>query len=555
MASHLAKHTYYSQIRRGAKLEIVDSDRMRRQVKYVYEQAATPNTKLKPANHDVVDRLFYTGTDGLQAEFLTKYNYNKSTFTEADLPAHWENEEEDVVNDGLKQSADDAEASGDADEDSNKNNAVEGGMVSEQANKDRAGRLPEPGRSKGLLSEPNTNAQVQGAGAGSSSLGNDDASAEPKGKGKASGSSVELKKRPRDNDEDGAPAERSPKASRLLDVVTTTTQAEHQLPTTETQNDASKAPMVTTPREDTAAASDPRVQPPIWLDTDVLTKELGKMNKDTLKTVEAVLECIDQNPYHYSTALDPDPPQLLRNLYVRCWGKDWKAVHLKLTRGRLFMAPQVAKALVSAFLYNNILDQETILLDDLARLRSIASLEGSGEAVRGLLEPKRCWLDLKALADAIDTTQAYALLSQDEAVIQAQFKEEAGKLATSLWSIIVPHFRAVSDLARVYGESKGNPEEAWMKLFIPGMTNVIQQTLRHRLRLRGTGCEHAYTWPNPGEDYHSGPMVIDNNLPDQPWMRQEVLFTVFPGVEVIAPDFTREKLYIRSTVKVRATPR
>lgn len=155
IASHLANHTYYSQKVRGANFEPVDADGMRRQVGYLYTRAATPGTKQKPSDQSAVDRVFYTGTQGLQAEFLAKYDYNKDTFSEADLPAHLEIEdEEDVVNDSPEQSSGDAETSENAskgqDQDSNKHksNTAEESMVLTQDNEDRAGRLPGQNRAR-----------------------------------------------------------------------------------------------------------------------------------------------------------------------------------------------------------------------------------------------------------------------------------------------------------------------------------------------------------------------------------------------------------------------
>lgn len=50
-------------------------------------------------------------------------------------------------------------------------------------------------------------------------------------------------------------------------------------------------------------------------------------------------------------------------------------------------------------------------------------------------------------------------------------------------------------------------------------------------------------------------MLIDHNGAEIPETRQTVVWTVFPGLEVIAPDETREKLYIRAVVKIRQTPK
>jgi hypothetical protein len=525
--SHLARHTYYFQEAGKSDLSPVDIECMRRQVGYLYTRAATPSAKEKRPEHSNVDRLFYTGTDGLRANFLEKYNYDKSTFSEADLPAYRESEEGNVVNDGLKQNSNDAEALGDGDKgqddhsnsNKDKDNVVEDSNVLKQGNQDRAGHLPEAEQTKDLPSLTNTHAQVQGV----------DAAVERKG-------NTEVKKRPgdlSDPSEDGAPAEHISKVTRLSNAASST---KHPLPTTETRH-ATNAPMSTTP--------------PIRLDTSVLEKELKRLSQDTLRASDAVLRCIGPNIFQYPTGLDPEPPQQLLSLYVRCWGKDWEEVRLRLTRNYSFTAPEVAMSLVSAFLYHNVLDQEASLLDDLARLRSLASVECFSQAICHFLQPGQRWSHLKASAHAAHTTEAYTRLAQDWTVVQAQLVSEAEELATSLWSIIVPHFRAVSSFARVYRESSSQPEEAWMEVFKSDLNKIIQRSLRHKLRLLGTGCEHVYTWPNTGEEYDSRIMCVDGFVPDGPDSGRTVLFTVFPGLEVTAPDGSGEILYIKAVVKIQ----
>jgi hypothetical protein len=163
-------------------------------------------------------------------------------------------------------------------------------------------------------------------------------------------------------------------------------------------------------------------------------RELEQLKQDTLRAVDRVLNCIGQNLSEYPTAFDPDPPQRLLDLYVRCWVKDWEEVRLRLTRNYCFTAPQVAMSLVAAFLYDNVFDQDASLRDDLERLRGIAALEvsTSSEALCHFLQPEQCWSVLKASAHAVNTTQAYALLAQDEVDLQSQLEGEAERLATNL---------------------------------------------------------------------------------------------------------------------------
>ena len=386
-------------------------------------------------------------------------------------------------------------------------------------------------------------------------LGSNDASVEPKSKGKVLGSSAEPKKRQRDPKEDEAPAERSPKARRLSNVATTSNaEVEHLLPATETQHAVLEKPTGTTPPEDAAPTSGSQIRPPARLNVTTLTSELGRSKRRLGDATYNVLDCVavQNNLSSFPAALGPDPPQRLLNLYVRCWGEDWEKVRLKLTKDYMFPSPGVVMSLVSAFLYDNVLDQDASLLDDLARLRRTASLDGYSEAICHFLQPKQCWSDLKASAEAAHTAQAYALLSQSEADIQARLKDEADQIATTLWPIILLHFRTVSAFARSYGFSTGQPEEDWMEVWKEGIPELIQEFLDHRLGLRGLGCEYAYTWPKTGEEFDHRTMIIDHNGAEKPG--QLVTFTVFPGLEVIAPDESRRKLYVRAVVRIR-TPK
>lgn len=599
IASHLAKHTYYCQRNHRPTLEhrqVVDVDWMRRQLKEMYERAATPSTKsnLKLSEHIQTDKLFFTGTDGLAAEKLDKYDYNKSIFSEADLPAHENDEEDSVVSDS--QSSSDAEVSEHkqesrahsvSDHPNNHKKALDNSTVlnlfdeyhgasqlperaqhqSTRASKTRA--LPstptgDPGQSTERAVEPQRLVQPRPKVriVKSNARGPDTISGRPSTKSVSAGreriegnaeafrTSTVLEKRERDTLEDRTPGERSSKVSRLSRVTSEIPKSESALPVAGTYDTAnSKISACKAPPEDAAAVSDSDAGSLILLDTSVLKKELEKLSEATLRVVNEVFDCIGGHLVQYPTVLDPDVPQRLLDLYVRCWGEGWEQVRSRLTRDCLFTPLQVAMSLVSAFLYGNVLNQEALLLDDLIGLHGIASLGGHNEALCHFLQPEQCWSDLKASAHAFYTTQAHALLAQDEADIQHQLKKEAEELADSLLSIIAPHFRVIFWLARNYGQSSGQPEEAWIKVFKSGITDVILRTLHHRLRLRATGCEYVYTWPNTGEEFDFQSMESDRKGQDIDG-RQEVLFTVFPGLEVTAPDGSGEKMYIEAVVKV-----
>ena len=93
----------------------------------------------------------------------------------------------------------------------------------------------------------------------------------------------------------------------------------------------------------------------------------------------------------------------------------------------------------------------------------------------------------------------------------------------------MPHFRGLSQLARVYGVSSHRPEQDWCEVFEGEFTGIIAATLRKRLELLATGREHEYTWPEASASYDLGEMAIHGGFMESP---QEVLWTVFPGIKV-----------------------
>jgi hypothetical protein len=206
--------------------------------------------------------------------------------------------------------------------------------------------------------------------------------------------------------------------------------------------------------------------------------------------------------------------------------------------------------LVSAFLHNKVLTHESSLSAAVARLRNIDPLKDSGEEISNYLQREPVWSALKASTHADRIAKAYTLFALDKDVLQAQLTTEAEKLATSLWSTIVPHLRILYRHGQDYGISTGDPEQVWMDEFVPDITFVLQRSLYHATRLDVMGCEYSYYWPTLDEEFDPHTMRIDRNMSSRPHMRQTVLFTVFPGLEVIAPDASRQKMYVPAVVKL-----
>jgi hypothetical protein len=88
--------------------------------------------------------------------------------------------------------------------------------------------------------------------------------------------------------------------------------------------------------------------------------------------------------------LDESPSERLEALYNRCWGSDWQAVRVRLTKAQVLTTPDVAMTMISAFLLDNVLNQQASIQDIQAKqlelkgtmgraiLRTL-NLEGGGE--------------------------------------------------------------------------------------------------------------------------------------------------------------------------------
>jgi hypothetical protein len=83
-------------------------------------------------------------------------------------------------------------------------------------------------------------------------------------------------------------------------------------------------------------------------------------------------------------SLDPSPPQSLEALYTRCWGSEWEAVRLQLTKAHVFTVEEVAMSLISAFLYDNVFNQHASVPEIQAKQ---SELKGTtGKAILRMLD-------------------------------------------------------------------------------------------------------------------------------------------------------------------------
>lgn len=287
----------------------------------------------------------------------------------------------------------------------------------------------------------------------------------------------------------------------------------------------------------------------IPLNIDDLGRDLETSRNDLLTATNQILMSIGRVE-NRDCPLAPRSARELIVLHKRCWGSDWKDVQRKLTLHYLFPAPQVIMALLSAFLYDRVLNQQalepevesTLLSLGKRDRRALAFIRGSG---------KSAFEDFNLHED---TKEALNVLAQDKATIDEQLKVQARDFTTQLWSVIVPHLRILSAEAENHGISSGEPEAAWLAAFEPAMQKLIQKLLRHRLRMHGTGCRYTYTWPANNDTYDAEAMQVDAGKAAGAVRPQRVLFTVFPGLKVETPDEVDKMVLAACKAAVKVQP-
>lgn len=132
----------------------------------------------------------------------------------------------------------------------------------------------------------------------------------------------------------------------------------------------------------------------------------------------------------------------------------------------------------------------------------------------------------------IEAQKACSKLSQDHDVLQQQLKLEAESLSRDASAIISPHLDALSSYAKLLGLSSNHSETETLNVFESEFADVVQKTLHCRLQLLATGCEYAFTWPNPDDVFDSRTMQIQGGRSENTADQSVVLSTMFPGLEI-----------------------
>lgn len=253
------------------------------------------------------------------------------------------------------------------------------------------------------------------------------------------------------------------------------------------------------------------------------------------------------------TPLDPNPSQQLQKLHARCWGENWREARHKMTHAyqrSVFSEREVAMSLISAFIFDNVLNQEESIEVIRERLHEVGLPAAAREEILHCLQKERNKPDYEEATRALHTKRAREVLAKGDVAVRNQLKAEAEQFAKTLWLIIAPHFRAVSRQAEGLGSSSGEPEEAWQELFDTRYTRLIEEVLHYRLKLHASGYKYAWIWPEYGQEFHAGFIDIDGGGDLEEAMGRPTLMTTFPGVTVQFPDPNDGEYTVRASAKI-----
>lgn len=122
---------------------------------------------------------------------------------------------------------------------------------------------------------------------------------------------------------------------------------------------------------------------PAPFDIEKQGQEFGRFYHKTDFATIRVLASIGEVREHLCP-LDETPSKRLEALYRRCWGPDWQNVRVKLTRDSAFVRADVMMSVISAYLFENVLNQQASIQEVQAKL---LELKGTmGEAILRTLD-------------------------------------------------------------------------------------------------------------------------------------------------------------------------
>jgi hypothetical protein len=323
--NHLKDHTYYS----GNTRERVDSQKMRKRIGDFAHTRLT-GIKFEPeSGENKTDAVFRLGSDPLPPELLSRYNYDKATFSEADLPAYIplnSQSEEKTENHNLRAHP--------AEEPMNLSSQSRAGKRKHSEAADAGGEIEQTPAS---IFDGTNRAKRQAIviSEDSSSYGGESQftvrNAQDENTSKTLLQSSEM---PRPHESPMIQHDRLP------------------LAVSETVEPAS---LDAIPRSIPESQQDPQQ----WshIDIKAVRRQLSILQSDVREAVRALLASIGRiDDLH--CPLDPNPSKDLEDLFMRSLGPEWRRVSDRSISFNDFRPELVIMSLISAYLHDNVVSQQ-----------------------------------------------------------------------------------------------------------------------------------------------------------------------------------------------------
>ncbi|CAK3935853.1 Hypothetical predicted protein [Lecanosticta acicola] len=259
-----------------------------------------------------------------------------------------------------------------------------------------------------------------------------------------------------------------------------------------------------------------------------------------------------------------DLGQQLQALFIRCFGPACIVTWRELRDASRFSASQVVKALVGAYIFQEIFDERVSWCDWNCRGQALPNQTGML-----LLWSNRAHIAIANIYKAVNE-RAFSLLaamvhpdpswpsSRDVYALLAErldfptpnkqsspVKQIAEKLSTDLIATLAPYIDHLVQLARVLDEQAVGVDE-WQPAFHTDVNAAITKALRLRVNLWKAKQHHVFSWPPSGAALELSSMMPLLQTSDG--SRQQIAFTSFPGIEVAFAEDARPCQVVRAAV-------
>jgi hypothetical protein len=326
--NHLRNHTYYS----GNNRDRVDSQKMRKRIGNLADARLTGTIFEPELGETKIDAVFRLGSTSMPSERLAYYNYDKSTFSEASLPAYIPHSE------GNTESRSHQTLPADS--------ALEPLNISSgsKAGKRRHSESAVPGSTGGEtfsnMSNQTNTAKRQAVGRSEPDYSQD---------GEYALGALVVQSAGDSNTSETFLQSSDASTSDGRIITQHHTVPSHVFEATEPES------------LDAVPGSVLEVQqgPLQWshIDINAVHRRLNILQDNVREAARALTTCIGRvGGLH--CPLDPYPPEDLESIFVRCWGSKWSVVADEAIDFNDFKPELVIMSLISAFLHDNVLSQQ-----------------------------------------------------------------------------------------------------------------------------------------------------------------------------------------------------